>query len=120
MSNENTLQPRPQRMKPQQADVIDLKKIFFMVVFNWYYFLIALIVAFICAWFYISQTIHTYRVSATLLINEEKKENLLGNNQLLEGFGLAAGMINLDNQIMILSSRTLIGRTLDELDFYIE
>ena len=45
MSNENTFQPGPQRMKPQQADVIDLKKIFFMVVFNWYYFLIALIAA---------------------------------------------------------------------------
>jgi capsular exopolysaccharide synthesis family protein len=107
-------------MKPQQADVIDLKKIFFMVVFNWYYFLIALIVAFICAWFYISQTIPTYRVSATLIINEEKKGSSIGNNQLLEGFGLGVGTQNLDNQIIVLSSRTLIGRTLDELDFYIE
>src|SRR4030042_5392622 len=120
MSNENTFQPGPQRMKPQQADVIDLKKIFFMVVFNWYYFLIALIAAFICAWFYISQTIPTYRVSATLIINEEKKGSSIGNNQLLEGFGLGVGTKNLDNQIMVLSSRTLIGRTLDELDFNIE
>src|SRR4030042_6057334 len=100
MSNENTFQPGPQRMKPQQADVIDLKKIFFMVVFNWYYFLIALIAAFICAWFYISHTIPTYRVSATLLIDEEKKGSFLGNNQPLEGFGLTLGMIKHDNHIM--------------------
>ena len=39
----------------------------------------------------------------------------MGNDQLLEGFGLGGGTNNLDNQIMVLTSKTLIGRALDEL-----
>jgi capsular exopolysaccharide synthesis family protein len=62
----------------------------------------------------------TYRVSTTLLINEGKERGLIGNNQFLEGLGLGSGIQNLDNQITILSSRTLIGNTLNDLPFDIE
>ena len=87
---------------------------------KWYYFLIALIVALICTYLYNTYTIPTYRVSTTLLIDEEKKGGLIENSQLLEGIGLGTGAKNLDNQMMVLSSRTLIGETLDELPFDIE
>ena len=120
MSNDNSFQSGPQKKGPQQEDTIDLKKIFKMVVSKWNYFMIALIVALICALLYNTYTIPTYRVSATLLINEEKKGGLMENNQLPGGFGLGAGTQNLDNQIMVLSSWTLIGRTLDEFPFDIE
>jgi len=49
-----------------------------------------------------------------------KKAASLGNDQLLEGFGLGGGTKNLDNQIMVLTSKTVIGRALDELHFDIE
>jgi capsular exopolysaccharide synthesis family protein len=107
-------------MGPHQDDEIDLKKIYSRVVSNWHYFVISLIVALMFALIYITNTIPTYRVSATLLINEEKKGASIGNDQILGGFGLGSGTNNLDNQIMILTSRTLIGRTLDELNFDIE
>jgi tyrosine-protein kinase Etk/Wzc len=120
MSNDNLLQIDSQKRRQPQDDMIDFKKTFYIIISNWYYFLIALIVALIVAFLYNSFTIPTYRVSTTLLIDEEKKGSLAGNNQLLEGIGLGTGIKNLDNQIMILSSRTLIGKTLDELPFEIE
>jgi tyrosine-protein kinase Etk/Wzc len=120
MANKNTIQPRPQKMKPQQEDVINLRKLFLLMSSHRYYFIIALIVALAYAFLYNTFTIPTYRVSATLLIDEGKKGAAIGNDQLLKGFGLTAGMNNLDNQIMVLSSRTLIGRTLDDLPFNIE
>ena len=120
MSIDSSIQSRSQRMRPHQEDEIDLKKIFYRIILNWYYFLIALILALICAFLYNTYTIPTYRVSTTLLINEGKKGGLLGNNQFLEGLGLGAGIQNLDNQVMILSSRTLIGNTLNDLPFDIE
>ena len=71
--------------------------------------------------FFIINTPYLYTiVSTNLLIDEEKKGVQLENNQILEGFGLGTGTKNLDNQIMVLSSRTLIDRTLDELNFDIE
>ena len=106
--------------KQRPENEVDLKKIFYLVVSNWYFFLIAILVALICAFLYNRYTTPVYRVSATLLINEGKKGGLTENSQFLEGLGLGAGTQNLDNQIAVLSSKTLIGRTLDELPFYIE
>ena len=120
MSNDILIQSGPQKMRPHQEDEIDLKKIYSRVASNWHFFLISLIVALICAFIFTTYTIPTYNVSATILINEEKKAASLGNDQLLEGFGLGGGTNNLDNQIMVLTSKTLIGRALDELHFDIE
>ncbi len=120
MSINNLNQPETLRIKPHQEDVPDLKKIFLLVVSNWHYLLITLIVAIICAFLYNTYTIPTYRVSATLLIDEEKKGGLMENYQLPGSYALGGGMKNLDNQMMVLTSRTLIGKTLDELPFDIE
>jgi tyrosine-protein kinase Etk/Wzc len=120
MPNDDSFQLAGSSKSPQEENTIDLKKIFRLVVSNWYYFIIAILVAFISAFFYNKYTIPVYKVSATLLINEGKKGGLTENSQFLEGLGLGAGIQNLDNQIAVLSSKTLIGRTLDELPFYIE
>lgn len=120
MSNNILIQSDPQKMRPHQEDEIDLNKIYSRVVSKWHFFLISLIVALICAFIFTTYMIPIYNVSATILINEEKKAASLGNDQLLEGFGLGGGTKNLDNQIMVLTSKTVIGRALDELHFDIE
>jgi tyrosine-protein kinase Etk/Wzc len=120
MADYNSFQNDAQRKRPQQEEVIDLKKIFHLIINSWVYFVISIIVALLVAYIYIACYIPTYRVSATLLINDEKKLPSMGSDQLFEGFGLGSGTKNLDNQVMILSSRALIGRTLDELPFYTE
>jgi len=101
-------------------EVIDLRKFFFKMLSYWYYFAGALAVALLCAFLYNRYTIPVYRVTSTLLIEEDKKSGALGTDKLLEGFGLNPGMQNLDNQILILSSWSLIGRTLDSLPFAVE
>ena len=120
MSNQNLMQANPKSMRSPQDDVIVVKKIFQKVISKWYYFMIAIVLALTCAYLYNYYTIPTYRVSTSILINEEKKGGLTGNNQFVESTGLGKVMTNLDNQLMMLSSRTLIGRTLDELPFDIE
>ena len=118
MSNDNLLQMEPQKNEPQQEDVIDLRKLFFKFLSYWHFFAIAIIVALICAWLYNRYVTTRYRVTSTLLIEEDKKGGAaIGTDQLLQGFGLKSGMQNLDNQIQILSSWSLIGRTLDSLAF---
>jgi capsular exopolysaccharide synthesis family protein len=104
-------------MEPQQEEVIDLRKLFFKLLSYWHFFALAMVVALICAWLYNRFTIPKYRVTSTLLIEEDKKSGTIGTDQLLQGFGLRSGMQNLDNQILILSSWSLIGRTLDSLPF---
>jgi tyrosine-protein kinase Etk/Wzc len=104
-----------------QEEVVDLRKLFFKLLSYWQYFVIALFIALICAWLYNRYTLTKYRVTSALLIEENKKSGAIGGtDQLLKGFGLNPGMQNLDNQIQILSSWSLIGKTIDTLPFNIE
>jgi tyrosine-protein kinase Etk/Wzc len=120
MANNDTFQLSGSGQKTQQDNTLDLRRLFRLVISKRYYFLIAIVVALISTFLYNRFTIPVYRVSATLLINEGKKVGLTENSQFLEGLGLGPGTQNLDNQITVLSSKTLIGRALDELPFYIE
>lgn len=120
MPTDDSFQLANSGTKQTQEDIIDISKVFNRIASKWYYFLIALIIALICAFIYIKFTIPVYRVSATLLINEDQKGFSMGNDQVFEGFGLGAGIKNLDNQMMVLTSKTLINKTIDELNFDIE
>ena len=113
MSNNN----QPIDNDQPQEEVVDLRKLFFKLLSYWHFFVLGLAVALIVAWLYNRYTVPIYRVTSTLLIEDDKQSGALGTDKLLKGFGLKAGMQNLDNQILILSSWSLIGKTLDSLPF---
>ena len=117
MSEKSHQTPLLQNKFRKDDEMIDPKKIVSLFKSHKYFFIIALVVAMATAFLYNTFTLPVYRVSATILIEEDKKSNSTGNDQLLEGFGLMPGMKNLDNQIMVLTSRSLVLRTLNELSF---
>src|SRR5450759_5974851 len=106
-----TQNPTPDTDQPQE-EIVDLRKLFFKLLSYWHFFVLGLAVALIVAWLYNRYTIPIYRVTSTLLIEDDKQSGALGTDKLLKGFGLKAGMQNLDNQILILSSWSLIGLSL--------
>lgn len=67
--------------------------------------------------------IKTYSVSATLLIEDDKKStsplgsSTTGTGDAISGFGLFPSMKNLQNQTLILQSRSQIERAIRALDF---
>ncbi|MDM8001552.1 MAG: Wzz/FepE/Etk N-terminal domain-containing protein [Bacteroidota bacterium] len=116
----NTPQPRPMR---QPQDDIDLMKYFYMFLGNWYWFALALTVSLGIAFFINRYSAKVYRVTASLLIEDEAGKNsglgasVLGGGDLMAGFGMYPGWYNLQNQILIMKSQTLISKTLHSLDF---
>jgi tyrosine-protein kinase Etk/Wzc len=120
MSEEIRLNQFVKNKSLENEEAANLRKIFSLIISKKYVFFGAFIIAFACAYCYNIFTIPVYKVSATLLIEEDKKSNASGNDQLLEGFGLMPGMKNLDNQIMVLSSRSLVRKTLEVLPFELE
>jgi len=106
--------------QPPKKDDVDLQKLFFRILSFWYLFALSLFLALVCAWFYNNYTLTRYRVSSTILIEEGKKSAAMGTDQILQGFGLNPSMQNLDNQIQILTSWSLIGRAIDSLPFGVE
>ena len=68
--------------KSESKTKINFSTIYSMVVLNWQYFLLSLII-FVCgALLYLRYTEPTYKMSARLLINEEDKHNS-GMSQML-------------------------------------
>jgi tyrosine-protein kinase Etk/Wzc len=120
MNNSNNLQQEGHNRRIHEVSGLDPSVILSLIIKNWYWFLIAIIIGLFCARFYIGHTMSVYKTSATILINETENRPLVDNSQLLLGLGLPGGMQNLQNQIMILKSRELTGRTLKELPFEIE
>ncbi len=111
----------PNRRPP--ADDIDLSKYFYMFLGNWYWFVLAVMLSLSASWFVNRYAGKVYRVTASLLIEDESNatrgigSSMFGGNDMMAGFGLYPGYYNLQNQILILKSQTLVSKTLHSLNF---
>lgn len=114
--NQDTLQPQ-NSIRSSRSDNLNPRKLIMMIFGSWYYFLMALIVTGAAVYVYVSSTFPTYYISTTVLIEEE--EGTPGVD-LLEGFTMQPGGQNLDNQILIISSHTMVRNTLEDLPFEID
>ena len=100
---------------------INYLKLFFLMLSNWPWFVIVLAFVFLVALLYIKYTPPKWRVSAKVLIMEDQNnQSPIQADQILKGFGLMPGMGNLDNQLNILTSWTIVDQTLNDLPFDIE
>ena len=97
---------------------INVRKILMMMTRNWYFYLFGVAIAIAGAYFYMEYKIPKYRVSSTILIGEE--DNASASEDLLKGFALRPGVQNLDNQLLIVKSYSLIRKTVEELPFEID
>lgn len=92
---------------------IDISKILFIALKHWYLFAIALAITMGIAWFYNWYTHPVYRMSGTVLVKDDKGS--MGENLLAE-IGALQTKRNIENEIEILRSRSLIGKALKELN----
>ncbi|HKJ78153.1 MAG TPA: polysaccharide biosynthesis tyrosine autokinase, partial [Prolixibacteraceae bacterium] len=108
----------------QDDDTIDLKKILFLLLRNWYWFVIAVGLALTAAFLYNRYTVPVYEVNSTLLLEEEQSRSPFSGggaggaeSSLFQGFGMMGSMQNIYNQIVILQSSPIIAKTLHEVQF---
>jgi tyrosine-protein kinase Etk/Wzc len=120
MKQSDNLELEQQGKQSRVTNSFDLLVILPLVLKNWYWFIIGIIIAMFVARWYINHTMTVYRTSATILVNERDEAPLVDNSELLQGLGLPGGMKNLQNQIMILKSRALTENTLNQLPFEVE
>ncbi len=106
------------RTNPGIFGTLNPQKIVVLIFSNWYFYVAAFLICMVGAGLYLKHKIPSYTVSTTILIEEE--EPAIPGQDLLQGFALNAGVQNLDNQLIILTSYSLIGKTLEELSFEID
>lgn len=82
---------------------------------NWYWFAVSLLLFIGLGYAYISIIPPTYKVSATVLIKDDKK-SLGGSSEILDELSLLGGNKNVENEIEMLRSRNLIRNVVQKLN----
>lgn len=104
-----------------KEEQIDFKASLFKYIIRWPWFVASVIICMACAWIYLKQSTPAYNINASILIKDEKKGGMLGSEfSGLEDLGLLNPSKNIDNEIEILQSKSLIKDVVNELGLYID
>ncbi|MBC7845824.1 MAG: polysaccharide biosynthesis tyrosine autokinase [Flavobacterium sp.] len=84
---------------------------------HWQWFVLAVCLSVTVAYVYLRYTTSQYQASTTILVKDDKKGGMLSELSAFSDMGLGSGMkSNLDNEIEILKSRTLVERAVRKLE----
>ncbi len=103
---------------PYPEDDFDLRKYFFLILANWYWFVISLFLALGIAWLVNRYTKPVFSAQASLIIEEGNRGGgLSGYENLMPGMEIFRNMKRVMNETEVLKSYSLANRILQELDF---
>ena len=96
---------------------IDFKELLSTYRAQWKWFVLAVVVSLLFAFLYLRYTAPQYKASVTILVKDEKKAGMLSELSAFTDMGLAGGIkSNVDNEIEILKSRTVVESTVKKLN----
>ena len=107
----NSITTLPNHVKSSSVTLSKLYKLLSI----WPFVLISLVTCLVIAWLYLRYTTSIYTIVASILVRDDTKGTDLGESIMIENFGLAKGKSNLDNEIEILKSRTLMENVVKDL-----
>jgi len=97
----------------------NLKEQLFRYVKYWYWFIISFLVAIAIAFLYLRYTIPQYSVSSTIVISQEDNLSAAGLGAF-EELGLERSQTQIESEIEILKSKTLIRDVVEKLKLNIQ
>lgn len=82
---------------------------------RWYFFFISLLIAFFSVFIYLRYSVPIYSVSARVFIKDKKSTPIAG--QFLDDIDMFQPYSNIENEMILLKSSSIIKKTLQELNF---
>lgn len=116
------VEERKERTVTQSEEQINIQEILFRYLIHWPWFVVSVIVCIALAWGYLRLTTPVYNVSATVLIKDEKKCGGANMSSELEKMGLngfVSSSSNIENEIEVLTSRTLAKEVVSSLGLFV-
>lgn len=93
----------------------NLKDIISHYIMHWKWFILSIVLCLLAGFLYLKYTVPQYEVNASILIKDDKKGGALSELSAFEDLGMLKGNSNIDNEIEILKSRTLMEGVIREL-----
>lgn len=103
----------------EEESGFDFKSLFIKLLINWKWILVSILVCLCCAYIYLQRQTPVYRIQATIMINDIQKGTFQNQMQTFQqDFGLMANTSNLDNEIEVLKSKSVISEAVTDLGIY--
>ena len=103
-----------------QQNNFNLGEQFFIYLNYWIWFVLSLSIVLPSAFFYLRYSVPVYKSTTTILVKDDKKGGMASELSAFSDLGMLTGAkSNVDNEIEILKSRTLIESTVKELNLNI-
>src|SRR5688572_4616883 len=107
---------RTKRLFEEPAeDENNISTVLYRYLTNWQWFVVGVVLAVISAFLYTRFQIPLYEVNATILVKDDKKGGAISELSAFEDLGLLKGTNNMDNEIEVLKSRSLMNLVVKEL-----
>ncbi|KIA85284.1 polysaccharide biosynthesis tyrosine autokinase [Flavobacterium sp. AED] len=105
------------RFDDDQENDFQLKEVLDKYVVHWQWFLICICISMVLAFLYLRYTIPQYQATTTILVKDDKKGGMLSELSAFADLGMGGGLkSNVDNEVEILKSRTLVESTVRKLN----
>ncbi len=100
-----------------EEETLDIKKIIFRVLANWYWFAISAFIGLFGAYLVNRYTDKIYEVTASVIVrDEDQSKTYVGAEQLIQSLRLVKNTKSVQNEIGILQSYSLARKTVEELE----
>ena len=99
-------------------EFIDIKRIISSITEKWFYFAISVPVCLLIAIIYLKTAPNLYELRATLQLKDQSiNDETVGREKFINSLGLLSGSSALEDEIGVLSSYTMVERTIEQLGF---
>ena len=103
----------------EEKSSFDIKQIYTILVLNWKWFVLSIIICLGVAYIYLRYTTPIYQAQAKLLIKDETQSRNRGNSIMnTSNLGIISNSTGIDNEMEILKSRTLAQQAVYDLKLY--
>ncbi|MCD8529656.1 MAG: Wzz/FepE/Etk N-terminal domain-containing protein, partial [Flavobacterium sp.] len=101
---------------PTLSSNFNLKEEIENYISHWKWFVVGVFVCFAGAYLYLRYTIPQYKATSTILVKDDRKGSMASELSAFSDLGLLSGVkSNVDNEIEVIKSRTLIASTIKDL-----
>jgi capsular exopolysaccharide synthesis family protein len=95
--------------------VFDLRKLLDKVISYWYWFFLCIVACIALSWLYLRYATPDYKVNAKILIQDDQKGGDSPEKDMLEQLQMFNSKSNVDNEMEIIKSRSLMEKTVKDL-----
>lgn len=103
-----------------EIEEVNLREQLDKYIIHWKWFLLSVVICLIAAFLYLRYSTPIYEATTAILVKDEKKGGMLSELSAFSDLGIGVGSVNnVDNEIEILRSRTIVESTVKKLNLNI-